>query len=618
MPSRNRAQDDQSWEQPPEWILEALQVLRPPGKDTVSEWADQNRYLGSASAVPGRWCTAFTPYLRQIMDTYNDPEIEEVAVVKPAQVGGTEGISNVLAYIIACDPAPAMAVYPTLEVAEGMADERLRPMVETTPALRERFDPSSKRLALRFDGMTLVVAGANSPASLASRAVRDLVLDEVDKYPVFSGREADPISLARERTKTFENSRKIYLLSTPTFESGAIWREWLEADTQYEFFVSCPHCGAAWTFAFGRLKFDGSSPEAARRSAVYVCQECGAAIDDRQKLAMVQAGGWQAVRERGRRKVAFRFSSFLSPWLRLGDLAEEFVRSKDNPAKLMNFINSWLGEPYKEVESTMSAEWVREKRSGGYPARQVPDATVLITGGVDVQRSCFYLVIRAWRANMASFKLAHAKVFSWREVEWWMNRTWFDRAAVGHIVNLCCVDSGDQTDDVYDFCAINREWAVPVKGASGKLDGRYRRSVIDRAGSRADGQVLYVVDTNHYKDTLFARMHREEEEGGWFVEEDCDPEYCEMVTAEHKVVRKYGGRLVSVWEQKAQGRDNHYWDCEVYAALAADLCGIRGINASQARAIREDTAAAPAAQKETAPQVRQPPGDDLGAKWFGR
>lgn len=602
----------------PEWILEALQVLRPAGRETVSEWADRNRVLGSGSAVPGRWRTSFTPYLREIMDSYDDPEIEEVAIIKPTQVGGTEACFNILARIIAGDPAPTMVVYPTIDVAEGVADDRLRPMVESCPALAERFDPGSKRMALRFDGMTLVVAGANSPASLASRAVRNLVLDEIDKYPVWSGKEADPISLARERTKTFDNSRKIFLLSTPTFEAGAIWQEWLAADTQYEYFVSCPHCGAVWTFAFGQLRFDPSSPDAARASAVYVCPECDAVIDDGQKTAMVQSGRWKAVRERGRRKVAFRFSSFLSPWLRLGDLAEEFVRSKDNPAKLMNFINSWLGEPYKEVESTMSAEWVREKRSGGYPARQVPDATVLITGGVDVQRSCFYLVIRAWRANMASFKLAHAKVFSWREVEWWMNRTWFDRAGVGHIVNLCCVDSGDQTDDVYDFCAINREWAVPVKGASGKLDGRYRRSVIDRAGSRADGQVLYVVDTNHYKDTLFARMHREEEEGGWFVEEDCDPEYCEMVTAEHKVVRKYGGRLVSVWEQKAQGRDNHYWDCEVYAALAADLCGIRGINASQARAIREDTAAAPAAQKETAPQVRQPPGDDLGAKWFGR
>lgn len=161
--------------------------------------------------------------------------------------------------------------------------------------------------------------------------------------------------------------------------------------------------------------------------------------------------------------MAFRFSSFLSPWLRLGDLAEEFVRSRDNPAKLMNFVNSWLGEPYKEVESTMSAEWVREERNGGYPAGQAPDGTVLVTGGVDVQRSCFYLVIRAWRANMTSYKIAHARVLTWREVAWWMDRTLVRRAGGGHIVNLCCIDSGDQTDDVYDFCAINREWAVPSR-----------------------------------------------------------------------------------------------------------------------------------------------------------
>lgn len=139
----------------------------------------------------------------------------------------------------------------------------------------------------------------------------------------------------------------------------------------------------------------------------------------------------------------------------------------------------------------------------------------------------------------------------------------------------------------------------PVKGASTRLDGRYRRSVIDRTGSRADGQALYLVDTNHYKDALFARMHRDEEEGGWYVDDGCDPEYCEMVTSEHKVVRKYGGRLVSVWEPKAQGRPNHYWDCEVYAALAADLCGLRGINAAQARERQE--LPAPAEGSFTAP-----------------
>lgn len=172
---------------------------------------------------------------------------------------------------------------------------------------------------------------------------------------------------------------------------------------------------------------------------------------------------------------------------------------------------------------------------------------------------------------------------------------------------------GRPDDDVYDFCAINREWAVPVKGASTRLDGRYRRSVIDRTGSRADGQALYLVDTNHYKDALFARMHRDEEEGGWYVDDGCDPEYCEMVTSEHKggpqVRRKVG---VGVGAQRP-GRPNHYWDCEVYAALAADLCGLRGINAAQARERQE--LPAPAEGSFTAPSRLS--AGDLGTRWFG-
>ena len=31
----------------PDWIMEALQALRPPGRLTVSEWADANRVLTS-------------------------------------------------------------------------------------------------------------------------------------------------------------------------------------------------------------------------------------------------------------------------------------------------------------------------------------------------------------------------------------------------------------------------------------------------------------------------------------------------------------------------------------------------------------------------------------------
>lgn len=179
----------------PEWILEALQVLRPAGSISTSEWADQNRVLGrqlrrcpggGAPALPricGRSWTAM-----RTRDRGGQPSSSR------RRWAGTEACFNILARIIASDPAPTMVVYPTIDVAEGVADDRIRPMVDSCPALAERFDPGSKRMALRFDGMTLVIAGANSPASLAMRAVRNLILDEVDKYPVWSGKEADPIS----------------------------------------------------------------------------------------------------------------------------------------------------------------------------------------------------------------------------------------------------------------------------------------------------------------------------------------------------------------------------------------------------------------------------------------
>ena len=71
---------------PPSWIKEALKTLKPPERISVSEYADKNRILGSENAEPGKWNTSRTPYLEDIMNTYNDPDIEEVGFVKPTQV----------------------------------------------------------------------------------------------------------------------------------------------------------------------------------------------------------------------------------------------------------------------------------------------------------------------------------------------------------------------------------------------------------------------------------------------------------------------------------------------------------------------------------------------------
>jgi phage terminase large subunit GpA-like protein len=570
----------------PEWIQTALVTLRPPGKMTVSEWADENRILSlSESSKPGPWRTEFVPYLRKIMDAFNNPEVEEIVFIKPTQVGGTEAVLNMIGYVICQDPGPMLVVYPQKELAEIISDHRIQPMIKNCKELKKKYDENSKRMDLNFSGgISIGIVGANSPSDLASRPIRYVFLDEEDKYPARAGKEASPAALAMERQKTYPASKKTVRISTPVFEIGPIWQNWLKADTQMECFVACPHCGASWTFKMRQLKWpEGSTPDQALKEAFYVCEDCGCLVSNAEKNEMIRHCEWRPVRTNGsKRRTAFRLNAFYSPWVRFGEIASNFLDSKNQPELLQNFINSWLGEPFKEIEQELDAQRLLDEKQSVYEKSEVPPHTVMLTGGVDVQKKSFYWTIRAWRANMTSYNVAHGQVFTWFEVEDAMNAWYRDKHGGKYQVNLCCVDSGDQTDDVYEFCAINREWAVPIKGSSNRMITKYKPSIIDKDGI-SKGMTLLMVDTDYYKNMIFSRIFRDEENGGWFLHEKCDPEYAEMITAEQKVIERVNGHLISHWVPKSTGSDNHFLDCEVYAACAADVFGIRTLRANQAR-----------------------------------
>ena len=70
--------------------------IRPDADLTVSEWADTHRMLGSrASAEPGRYRTARTPYMREIMDALStNSAVQRIVFMKAAQVGATEAGNN--------------------------------------------------------------------------------------------------------------------------------------------------------------------------------------------------------------------------------------------------------------------------------------------------------------------------------------------------------------------------------------------------------------------------------------------------------------------------------------------------------------------------------------------
>lgn len=189
---------------------ETLQALAPPEQLTVSEWAENYRLLDSkSSAMPGPWSNDVTPYLKGVMDEFNNYETEEIIFCKPTQCGGTEALQNMIGYIVMQDPSPTMIVYPTDVLAKSVSENRLQPMLLGTPEIAKQFDENSSLLELQFDNMYLSLAGSNSPSGLASKPIRFLMMDEVDKYPGASKREADPIKLAKERTKTFHNKKYI-------------------------------------------------------------------------------------------------------------------------------------------------------------------------------------------------------------------------------------------------------------------------------------------------------------------------------------------------------------------------------------------------------------------------
>ena len=147
------------------------------------------------------------------------------------------------------------------------------------------------------------------------------------------------------------------------------------------------------------------------------------------------------------------------------------------------------------------------------------------------------------------------------------------------IVNLALIDSGYQADDTYDFCIDNSDWAMPCKGSSNPMSDRYRISKVDKTDSKAYGMKLVLIDGGQYKDSIAARMRRENGVGSWMVYKGCDEEYAKQVTAEHKIlVAGANGKRRLKWVEKHSHAANHYLDCEVYAMAAAEMLGVRRLH----------------------------------------
>ncbi len=551
-----------------------LQVMAPPPRLTVSQWADQHRKLSpESSAEPGQWITARAEYQRGIMDAVNDPTVETVVVMSSAQVGKTEALNNIVGYFIDQDPAPMLLVQPTLEMAQAWSKDRLAPMLRDSPRLEHKVKDVRSReagntiLHKTFPGGHITMAGANSAASLASRPVRIVLCDEVDRYPVSAGTEGDPVNLAFKRSTTFWNRKRI-LVSTPTIKGVSRIESAYEASDQRKFYVPCPSCQTRQALKWAQVQWPKDQPEQAR----YVCEACGVELDDADKLYMLKHGSWQAEAE-FRGTAGFWLSELYSPWVPWRKMVATFLDVKDKPDQFRTFVNTSWGETWEERGEKIEHSRLYESREDY--AAPVPDGVLVLTAAVDVQDDRIEAECVGWGAGEESWSIDYQRWFgspaqatTWQQVEDWLSQTWTHESGVAMRIQCAAIDTGGHyTKEAYAFVKprqVRRVYAI--KGAN-----QHGHPLV-KPSNKVGGVRLFLVGADTAKDTLFSRLKLEQHGPGYchFPRAAAyGDEYFQQLTAEEKRQKFERGVLVGYAYKKIRSR-NEALDLKVYnmAALA--------------------------------------------------
>ena len=572
-------------------------TLKPRPRLTGSEWSDQYRFVApGTSPEPGKWRTSRVPYMKEPLDMATSHSVEKVVIMAASQVAKSELLMNVMGYYMDQEPSSIMMIQPTVENAEAFSKERIDPTIQASPVLKEKMSvtvsdekgrsrKSSSTIRMKhFTGGYLAMVGSNSPSGLASRPIRVLLCDEIDRYG--ATQEGDPLKLAVQRTQNFTN-RKIVFVSTPTTEQReggpTIYEEFMKSD-QRGFFVTCPHCGKQFEMVWGNVHWSNDEQGYLDENSIRMeCPHCNQKVRGNGKPDpyLLESGVWIPKNPEAR-TIGYHLTSLCSPWVELRDLVEEWVDANHKKDKkgLQEFINLKLGEPWHEDEADLNLWEKLSERREFYPVSGLPKEILMFTCGVDVQHDRLEASIFGWAKDYESYGIKHviiqgdpklSEVWSTLDVALMEKLQLED----GRELTISCtfIDSGDGTltDKVYQYNKQReRSRVFSIKGSS-----TVGKPIVDRPTNNNRYRAhLFVLGVDAGKRLIMQRLSNQDI-GPSFVhfprgrDNGFTEEYFKQLTAE-VFVRKYErGKVYEGWK-KIRER-NEALDCYVYATAALEL-----------------------------------------------
>lgn len=421
-----------------------------------------------------------------------------------------------------------------------------------------------------LDSTNTYFINLNAPSTLRGITTKRIFLDEVSGS--FDDSEGDPISLASQRIKSFDDGL-IMIASTPTNKLDAIVQEY-EAGDQRKFNVPCPSCNHYHELVWDNVRFDWQVLPNGRKKAVpetakLLCPNCEHHITEGERVRAIAGGHWVATNPAGKYP-SYQVSRLYSPINTIESTVEDFSNAHYN-FDLQSFYNNSLGLPYEPEENKehnlIELENLREEIS----VLAIPENCLGICLAVDQQQDRLECTTMGF-TDKTLYVLDHRSFYgvdcnqigSKAYIELTQYSKGVFKTVSGRPVRVLAgfLDSsnGNATQTVYTYCNSYNPLFKPIKGEGCSTTKPLFRS------SRTGGHELQILNVNLAKSTINKMLRTclvDKNNPPIRFSETLPDDYFNQLISE-RVDVKHGFKQ---WSLKVSGSRNEALDCLVYAYI---------------------------------------------------
>lgn len=575
-------------------------VMKRADRRPIYEWAhDVIPEMPSSYAIQGRFDVRNSPWLKDPLDSMIDPVVRRTTVSKAIQSAGTLMAELATAYRIVNDPGPCTFTCQSDEMATLEGKTRMFPLFECIEAVRRilpRPGPLRTQTEVFFPGGLFFRLNSANLSHQQSQSVRYKINDEI-----WMPRWADVYDDACKRVTAFEQQGTSHILDV---SQGGI--EGDHADRSFrngsmeEWSANCAGCGKAMPLHIHqRMVSDESiragmvwNPDAKRDDGTideiraaetvrFVCCHCGHEHPDTDatRAHWRRTGHYVCTRKNPPRDwKSYHWEAIIAHPMHL--LAREFAQAENHFAKFKDDSGRAKFRQKREARS-----WVVEREAinlfGGpddgppyssedYVAGKSIPNEVMRAMSIDRQQAGFWVEVRAWTAEPASWQLWFGKVETIDMVRAIQAKYGVpdscvaqDRRYKPSEVDADCVRFGWRGMMGYS----RKSWTM-MNDASGKLENYPHSDPKYAAVGGSYSAPYYEISTHHMKDLIATAVSGQGIR--WRQPVNVNPLYGEHLAAEEKKEVRPG-----VWEWREVKQDsNHGLDTSVIQVAIAVIAGM--------------------------------------------